>query len=87
MPEHERPPQLQRPSGTNMPHSRSTDSESTTSFDKHELDEEIERRLGLEEVFADEIDTSKFDLGELLKRWTNAPDADGNGMLSSEPNV
>ncbi|WAO91654.1 Hypothetical protein NCS54_00913400 [Fusarium falciforme] len=73
--------------GTIVPPSPTTDSESTTNFDKHDLDEEIEGLLGPEEIITGEIDTSQLDLGELLKRWTNTPDAGGNGVLSSEPDI
>ncbi|KAH6867721.1 hypothetical protein B0T10DRAFT_502154 [Thelonectria olida] len=59
-----------------------TDSESTTHSDKDELDEEMEGLLGLEERSTDEINTSNLGLGELLKRWTNAPDASRNDELS-----
>ncbi|KAL2678669.1 hypothetical protein Neosp_009420 [[Neocosmospora] mangrovei] len=68
----------------NAPSSAATDSESTTNIDNGELDEEIEGLLGPEEVMIDEIDTSKLDLGELLKRWTNVPDSGGNSVPSPE---
>lgn len=60
------------------------DNEPTTNIDKHELDEEMNGLLGLKEGNSDEIDTSGLGLGELLMRWTNAPDAGGNDVLSSD---
>ncbi|RSL51309.1 hypothetical protein CEP51_015226 [Fusarium floridanum] len=67
-----------------MPSSSTTDSESTTNNDKHELDEEMEELLGLEGGISDEIDMSELGLGELLMRWTNAPDAGSNDVLSPD---
>ncbi|RSL53232.1 hypothetical protein CEP54_010486 [Fusarium duplospermum] len=61
-----------------------TGSESTSDIDNHELDEEMEGLLGLEEGSSDEIDTSELGLGELLMRWTNAPDAGGNDVISPD---
>ncbi|RSL67335.1 hypothetical protein CEP53_002991 [Fusarium sp. AF-6] len=67
-----------------MRSSSPTDSESTTNNDKHELDEEMEGLLGPEGGISDEIDTSELGLGELLMRWTNAPDAGSNDVLSPD---
>ncbi|KAI8665021.1 hypothetical protein NCS56_00936700 [Fusarium sp. Ph1] len=49
-----------------------------------EMMESILVKVFTKDLITDEIDTSKLNLGELLRRWINVPDSGGNSVFSPE---